>query len=185
MAEQKVETGWVRAARAGDRAAFSHLVDAYWDRIRGWLFALVHQAQGAEDLTQEVFLKVWLALPTLEDDGSFRPWLFRIARNLALDEKKRPHPSHEEVAADSLLSREPGPLTVLLDREMAQALREACQRLPATYREAYLLWATERMSFRDLADVLSITEVNARWRVCMARRFLVTELHPLLEVPKR
>ena len=185
MAEQNTETGWVRAARAGDRVAFSRLVEAYWERICGWLFTLVHQAQAAEDLTQEVFLKMWMTLPTLEQDASFRPWLFRIARNLALDEKKRPRRSHEELAQDSLPSPEPGPLTVLLDREMAHALQAACQRLPETYREAYLLWATERMSFGDLSQVLGITEVNARWRVCMARRFLVAELQPLLEVPKR
>jgi RNA polymerase sigma-70 factor, ECF subfamily len=185
LAEQNAETGWVRDARAGDRVAFSCLVEAYWDRIRSWLFTLVHQAQVAEDLTQEVFLKVWLALPTLEEDGSFRAWLFRIAHNLALDEKKRPRHLHEEDGGDSLVSQDPGPLTVLLDREMAEALREACQRLPETYREAYLLWSSERMSFNDLAQVLDITEVNARWRVCMARRFLVAELQPLLEVSKR
>jgi RNA polymerase sigma factor (sigma-70 family) len=181
VAESTSESDWVRAARGGDRRAYSRLVDAYWDRIRRWLFALVRQAQMAEDLTQEVFLKSWVGLPELKEDHYFRAWLFRIARNLAHDQRKRRSEKTIATNADELPGREAGPLAELLSREEEQAFQAACARLPSTYREAYLLWASERMPFGEVARALGISEVNARWRVCMARRFLVHELKLFLE----
>jgi len=61
-------------------------------------------------------------------------------------------------------------------------LQAACEKLPDKYRVAYLLWAQERLPFAELAEILGISEVNARWRVCQARQSLLRELAPFLEV---
>jgi len=173
----------VREARTGDREAFCHLVDLYWDRIRRWVFALTHHAQEAEDLTQDVFLKAWVNLKTLEEDGYFRAWLFRIARNLAFDQRKRrPLPVTGGVPVEALTAREGDPLDSVLSDEAEEMLQAACNKLPDKYRIAYLLWAQERLPFAELAEILGISEVNARWRVCQARQSLLRELAPLLEV---
>jgi len=176
----------VQDARTGDREAFCHLVDLYWDRIRRWVFTLTHHAQEAEDLTQEVFLKAWVNLNKLEENGYFRAWLFRIARNLALDKRKRRTPPETGgVPIEALTAREGDPLDSVLCDEAEEMLQAACDKLPDNYRVAYLLWAQERLPFAELAEILGISEVNARWRVCQARQSLLRELAPLLEVRAR
>src|SRR4051794_12058447 len=62
---QHEEGKWIALAREGDRGAFAALVELYWHRIHRWLFALTRHAHLAEDLTQDVFVKAWLALPRL------------------------------------------------------------------------------------------------------------------------
>ncbi len=182
--EQPAEREWVRRARAGDRAAFAALVERYWDRIRRWLFALTHHAQVAEDLTQDAFVKAWTGLPALQEDNSFRPWLFRIAKNLALDSRKGPRSAPTEPLSQEVAGREPEPLAIMLEQEGQHLLQAACARLPVTYRAAYLLWTQEELPYSEIAQVLGITEETARWRVCRARQFLLKELEPLLDTPK-
>src|SRR5262249_40714408 len=79
------EDAWIEQARAGDRAAFTALVDVYWGRIFRWLRGMTRCSHLAEDLTQDVFLKAWTALASFEPGTSFRAWLFRIAANRFVD----------------------------------------------------------------------------------------------------
>ncbi len=72
-------------------------------------------------------------------------------------------------------------MTTLIEREEADALRSAIARLPATYREAYLLWTSEKLPYPDIARILDVTEETARWRVCEARRRLTRVLEKFLK----
>jgi RNA polymerase sigma-70 factor (ECF subfamily) len=177
------ELRWVGAARAGDRRAFTALVDRYWDRIRAWIVSLTRRHDLAEDLTQDVFVKVWLALPDLKSAEHFRAWVFRIARNLVLDHRRAaPAPGPLPLPA-GLPGRSGDPLTFLVEQEGWSLFEAACARLPEGYRSAYLLWVREELPYAEIARILAVTEETARWRVCKARRLLAEELAPFLRAP--
>jgi RNA polymerase sigma-70 factor (ECF subfamily) len=178
------ESAWVRRAQGGDRDAFAALVDLYWERVRRWLYGLTRHAAVAEDLTQDAFVKAWTSLPELADVASFRAWLFRIARNCLLDSRRGPRAAPTPPLSEAIMtSREPEPSAVVLEREAEQAFRDACDRLPPSFREAYLLWTQEELSYAEIAQAVGATEVTARWRVCKARQLLLKELEPFLDAP--
>jgi RNA polymerase sigma-70 factor (ECF subfamily) len=130
-------------------------------------------------LTQEAFLKAWVALPSLAAVESFRVWLFRIARNEYLAAVRR----RESAGAEALPEApdpNPDPASAAIEREEEAALRVAVGKLPESYRETYLLWTHERLSYPEIARVLEITEETARWRVCEARRRLTRILEKFL-----
>jgi RNA polymerase sigma-70 factor (ECF subfamily) len=177
--ESDEERDWVRRASAGDRDAFAVLVDRYWGSVRAWLTGLTGHVHLAEDLTQEAFLKAWIALPNLTAAELFRVWLFRIARNEHLAAARRPRTSGADAmpeASDPALD----PAAVTIEREEEAALRDAIGKLPAPYREAYLLWTHENLTYPEIACILDVTEETARWRVCEARRRLTRILEKFL-----
>jgi RNA polymerase sigma-70 factor (ECF subfamily) len=175
--ENDQERDWVRRASAGDRDAFAALVDRYWGPVRAWLAGLTGRVHLAEDLTQEAFLKAWVALPRLAAADTFRVWLFRIARNEYLAAARRLRPTGE---VPDTPDSAPDPATVAIEREESAALRSAIGKLPDQYREAYLLWTHESLTYPEIAGILDVTEETARWRVCEARRRLTRILEKFL-----
>ncbi|WP_439625361.1 RNA polymerase sigma factor [Gemmata sp.] len=183
-ADHEQELGWVRRARAGDRAAFAVLVDRYWDPVRRWLAGLSGQAHAAEDLAQETFLKAWTGLPRLAAPETFRVWLFRIARNEHLALLRSPRSAAGAPPVDAP-DPAPGPPERTEEREAGAALRAAVEKLPEAYRAAYLLWTHEELPYAEIARVLDVTEETARWRVCDARRRLAVAMKRYLGDERR
>jgi RNA polymerase sigma-70 factor (ECF subfamily) len=170
------EATWIRQAQKGDRQAFAELVKAYWGRVFRWLEGVSGCAHAAEDVTQEVFIKVWQALPTYAETGSFRAWVFRIARNSLTDSRRGKGARHPQSLPGDLSTKDPEPLSQLMTEEYEAAVHKACQSLPETVRPAFLLWVQEEMSYEEIAHALEITEVTARWRVYRARHLLMRML---------
>ena len=171
---------WIHQAQRGNRGAFASLVDYYWPRICRWLHGHVHQAQTAEDLTQNVFLRAWAGLASFEVRTTLRPWLYTIARHCLIDHRraqKRPAQS----LPDDLEASERGPMASLLLQEGTTKLQLACDSLPEHLRSAFLLWTHEQMPYDEIAQVLDITEPTARWRVCKARHLLLDAMSPYLD----
>ena len=177
------ETQLVQAAQEGDRPAFAALVDAYWGRLFRWLYHLTHDRHLAEDLVQESFLKAFRALASFRAGTNFQAWLFRIAYNnfvnqwRAADRARQAFPNH-------LPNAQEGPVEQLLSREALQTLIRAMARLPVEFRAALLLRVEEDLSFKQIAEVLDLTEETARWRVFKARQKLMGQLAPRLEPEK-
>ncbi|MBA4192767.1 MAG: hypothetical protein C0467_32790 [Planctomycetaceae bacterium] len=180
--DHELET--VRRAQTGDREAFATLVDRYWNPVRNWLAALSGQVHTAEDLAQETFLKAWAALPKLAAGETFRVWLFRIARNEYLALVRSPRSLKRDPLAESP-DPAAGPPEQAEVREAATALRAAVEKLPETYRSAYLLWTHEELPYPELARVLDVSEETARWRVCEARRKLAVAMRRFLGDERR
>jgi RNA polymerase sigma-70 factor (ECF subfamily) len=174
----------VRRAREGDREAFAALVDLYWDRVHRFLYGLTRHGPLAEDLTQDAFFKAWTSLPNLEGDLHFRAWIYRIARNCLIDGRRGRRGEPLLPLPGGLQGREPDPAAAALEREAEQVYRAACERLPLSYREAYLLWTQEELPYEEIASVLGASEVAVRWRVFKARQFLRQLLKPFLDAPK-
>jgi RNA polymerase sigma-70 factor (ECF subfamily) len=171
----------VRRAQRGERAAFATLVDTYWTRLYRWLFGLTHDAHAAEDLTQDAFLKAWSKLGTFRAGTHFRAWLFRIAHNALLDRQRGGRGVRPQPLPESLSTHEPEPVTTLVTQELQTQLRAALEQLPARLRAPFLLRTQEELAFSEIAQILSVTEETARWRVFKARRLLLHQLGDALD----
>ncbi|MBI2318265.1 MAG: sigma-70 family RNA polymerase sigma factor [Betaproteobacteria bacterium] len=89
LASDSPDEDWVRRAQAGDRRAFSELVQRHQDRVYRYLLRMLGSHDDALELTQDAFIKAWQALPQWQPKAQFRTWLFRIANNTALDALRR------------------------------------------------------------------------------------------------
>jgi RNA polymerase sigma-70 factor (ECF subfamily) len=171
------------AAQQGDRAAFAHLVECYWDRLYRWLYHLTHDRHTAEDLAQDTFLKAFAGLQRFQAGTNFGAWLFRIAHNnfanqcRATARRREPLPEH-------LPDPQRGPLDQAMSAEALHGVMRAVNRLPTEFRAALLLRVEQGLSFREIAEVLDLTEETARWRVFKARQKLLSILAPRQEQEK-
>jgi RNA polymerase sigma-70 factor (ECF subfamily) len=167
---------WIRGAQAGNRTSFAALVDCYWPRVQRWLHGLTQDRQVAEDLAQEVFLKVWMGLPQFTAGTNFRAWLFCIARRCLIDHHRSGRSPVAGPLPDEVGTPAPGPVGTLVARETLALVQQAITRLPIQFREAFLLRTQEELSYAEIAQVLELTEETVRWRVFKARQQLLQEL---------
>jgi len=171
------------AAQRGDRPAFARLVEHYWDRLYRWLYHLAHDQHAAEDLVQETFLKAFAGLKKFQAGTNFGAWLFRIAHNNFANQC-RASARRREPLPDDLPDSQHGPLDRAISTEALQDVARAINRLPTEFRAALLLRVEEGLSFRQIAEVLDLTEETARWRVFKARQKLLSVLAPRQEQEK-
>jgi RNA polymerase sigma-70 factor (ECF subfamily) len=177
------ETPLICKAQQGDRPAFAALVGQYWDRLYRWLYHLTHDAHAAEDLTQETFLKAFAGLASFRAGTNWQAWLFRIAHNNYVNQRRAGQKVRQHFP-DNLPSPDEGPAEQAMSQEGLQLLARAVGRLPSDFRAAFLLRAEQELSFREIADVLEISEETARWRVFKARQKLMDVLAPQLDQEK-
>jgi RNA polymerase sigma-70 factor, ECF subfamily len=167
----------IQAAQAGERPAQASLVQRYWDRLYRWLYHLTHDAHAAEDLTQDSFLKALANLKRFRPGSNFAAWLFRIGHNNFANYYRARNRQRESLSED-LADRGSGPVQEVLNREALRELTRAINEVPMEWRAALLLRAEEGLSFRQIAEILDLTEETARWRVFKARQKLLQALAP-------
>lgn len=171
------------AAQQGDRSAFARLVEHYWDRLYRWIYHLTRDCHTAEDLVQESFLKAFAGLKKFQAGTNFSAWLFRIAHNNFANHC-RASAREREALPEDLPDQRQGPLEESVSAEELRNVAQAIQRLPSEFRAALLLRIEEDLSFREIAEVLGLTEETARWRVFKARQKLLSLLAPRQEQEK-
>ncbi len=179
--------------RAGEEAAFAELVRRHGGRMLAVARRYLGSEEAAQDCVQEAFLAAFKALDRFEGRSSLATWLHRITVNAALQVLRRR--SHkDEVATDPWqptfdedgFLEGPTQLTAagadeLLARDdVRAAVRAAIDRLPAGYRNVLLLRDIEGLSIKEVADMLELSENNAKVRLHRARNALKKELEPLL-----
>src|SRR5262245_2606247 len=174
------EHALVHASQRGDRQAFAHLVERYWDCLYRWLYHLTRDKHTAEDLVQETFLKAFRGLKRFQAGSNFRAWLFCIAHN-SFANHRRATARVRHTLPEDVPQRGEGPVEQVVTREALQLLGKAVAKLPPDFRAAFLLRAEEDLSFREIAQALDLTEETARWRVFKARQKLLSMLAPHLE----
>jgi len=181
-------------AAAGDEAAFEKLVDRYQARVYRLAFRLTGGDADAKDVLQEAFLSAYRALPTFRGESRFSSWLYRIATNAALMNRRararRPADSLESLLprfdADGRHCGEPADIGAasraeeVLDRKrLAEKARAGLDRLPELYRDAFVLRDLQELPTHEVAEVLGIAPAAVRQRVHRARLMLrgyLTEL---------
>jgi RNA polymerase sigma-70 factor, ECF subfamily len=156
--------------KAGDESAFEFLVQKYRRAMIGFMYRMSHNAAAAEDLAQEVFLRVYRSRASYEASAKFTTWLYRIATNLAVNyardtRNERPEKTtsldapDEETGttmdvADSSLTAE----QAILRRERMTAIRAKVQALPERQRTAVVMHKYQQMDYRQIAEVLKLSE---------------------------
>jgi RNA polymerase sigma-70 factor (ECF subfamily) len=178
--------------KGGDEAAFAKLVAIYQDRLISIFANLVDDQEQAEDLTQELFLRIYRARHGYEPNAKFSTWVFRIANNLASN-SRRSRGRRKEV---QLKTSESGPLGVrpaeklladksalmptrLLDKsEMRRIVLEALDSLNDRQRLALLLHKFEDMSYADIGDAMEMSPQAVKSLLSRARENLRVKLEP-------
>jgi RNA polymerase sigma-70 factor (ECF subfamily) len=164
------DLGVLRKAQRGDERAFSLILRAYETPVFNYVLRLVGGDRAlAEDLTQEVFLRVFQGLPKFSLRSKFTTWLFQVTKNRVLDElrasERRPRAL---VALDDI-----APLEVLdqpVERlEEIDALWRAVENLSTDLKMALLLRDVVGLSYTEIADALEVTLATVKWRIYKAR----------------
>ena len=173
----------LKRCRDGDQAAWRDLVSEHGRRVFNLAYRFVGRVDEAEDVTQEIFIKVYRSLDRFrESDGSFGAWLMTVARNHAIDHYRRRRDDRLRLAddpavLDAVPSRDEGPLQGLEREERAQLVHRGLRSLPPALRETLLLCDLEGLSHEDAASSLGIpvgtvkSRLN-RGRLELARRLL-------------
>jgi RNA polymerase sigma-70 factor, ECF subfamily len=156
----------IARAQRREAAAFEQLIDAYSARLYGYFYRLTGGRDDAEDLLQEVYVRLVRMIGQYQHDGRFDAWLFRIATNLVRDRVRRNRKSRaaglgagdggEEPEAFGQHSdpRMPEPGEVVSQAEQADRLQQAIQDLPEPEREVILLRHFSQLSFREIAETM-------------------------------
>jgi RNA polymerase sigma-70 factor, ECF subfamily len=156
--------------KAGDDAAFNYLVEKYRRPMVGFMFRMAHNAAAAEDLAQEVFLRVYRSREKYEASAKFTTWLYRIATNLAMNHARDTrHERPENMASLDEPDTETGQtldvadesLTVeenIMRRERLAAIRKRVESLPERQRMAVMMHKYQQMDYKQIADVLKLSE---------------------------
>jgi RNA polymerase sigma-70 factor (ECF subfamily) len=156
--------------KAGDESAFAYLVQKYRRPMIGFMYRLCHNPSTAEELAQEVFLRVYRSRTTYEPSAKFTTWLYRIATNLAvnhardtrheraentvrLDEPDQETGTTPDLADDSITAEE-----AILKRERLAAIRSKVNALPERQRVAVIMHKYQQMDYREIAGVLKLSE---------------------------
>lgn len=142
---------------SGTDAALVVLIERHFRSIYGYVYRFVHTSAEAEDITQEVFIKLWKHIDRFKPGTGLRPWLFRIARNTAIDyirkKKHIPLSAFEEAEDEHILSDDSNALEEAIGREDQALLSGAVEVLPERYREIILLRA-EGLTFEEIGSVV-------------------------------
>lgn len=178
----------IAQALGGSETAFTTLILRYQDRVFRLMSRYTRDPFECQDLSQEVFLKVFRKLHTFQQDSAFFTWLYRIAVNTASDHlARRARRRLQLVEEDSALdqgtprSEQPDVTQPLIDSELAEVTRKILAKLPEKYRTILVLREYEDLSYTDIAEVLGINLGTVESRLFRARqRFkeALERLHP-------
>jgi RNA polymerase sigma-70 factor, ECF subfamily len=179
-------------AKAGDDSAFEYLVQKYRRAMVSFMFRMAHNSAVAEDLAQEVFLRVYRSRGSYEASAKFTTWLYRIATNLAvnhardtrnerpdkvvsLDEKDEETGQSLDVPDQSLSAEEN-----MVRRERMAAIRQRVQELPERQRMAVLMHKYQQMDYKQISEVLKLSESATKSLLFRAYQTLRGQLQEFL-----
>jgi len=172
----KAETALVDACRAGDRAAQEELYRLYRVRVFN-LVARIGGEQDADELSQEVFLKVFRGLAKFRGDAALGTWIYRLAVNAALTHvTRRPR----ERSLDESTWDEPAPAQPTRDPRLRERIERALGALPAGYRAVLVLHDVEGLSHEEIAEILGCRVGTSKSQLHKARQKMRELLGPVL-----
>ena len=169
----------------GDQAAWETVVRQNWRKVFNVAYKFVGKHDEAEDLTQDIFLKIFKALGTFDRRANFQTWIVSISRNLCIDHyrsvRKERQTIAREVDAGELqpASPERGPYQAAEHQDLRALLRQALQTLPTTLRTAVVLRDLQELSYQEIADHLGLPEGTVKSRINRGRIELAHQLKRL------
>jgi RNA polymerase sigma-70 factor (ECF subfamily) len=169
----------------GDQAAWEAIVRQNWRKVFNVAYKFVGKHDEAEDLTQDIFLKIFKSLDTFDRRANFQTWLISVSRNLCIDHYRSVRKERETIdrgvdAADlAPASPDSGPIAALEQRDRVVLLRQAMAALPETLRTAVLLRDIQELSYQEIADKLRLPEGTVKSRINRGRTELARQIRKL------
>jgi len=171
----------------GDQAAWEAIVRLHWRKVFNIAYKFVGRHDLAEDLTQDVFLKLFKSLDTFDRRANFQTWLISVSRNLCIDHYRSVRKERETVNRDidpaelSPASSDKSAYALLEQRDRVQMLREALDKLPPTLRTAVMLRDIQELSYQEIATRLKLPEGTVKSRINRGRTELARQIQRLRE----
>ncbi|HEU4689677.1 MAG TPA: sigma-70 family RNA polymerase sigma factor [Vicinamibacterales bacterium] len=175
---------------AGDQSAWDQIVRQNWRKVFNVAYKFVGRHEEAEDLTQDIFLKIFKALGTFDRRANFQTWIVSISRNLCIDHyrsvRKERQTIAREVDTGDLQPASPDrtPYAAAEHKDLRAMLREALQVLPATLRTAVVLRDLQELSYQEIAEKLDLPEGTVKSRINRGRIELARQLKRLQDKQK-
>ena len=190
MGERQIDQELVERVQRGDKKAFDLLVLKYQQKVMNLVSRYLRDPSETMDVTQEAFIKAYRALPGFRGDSAFYTWLYRIAINTAKNhlvaQGRRPPGSDvdaetaEQLDAGTRLKEYATPEHHLMERELAETVRQAIDELPEDLRTAITLRELEGLSYEEIARAMECPVGTVRSRIFRARAAIDAKIGPLL-----
>lgn len=188
LLEGRIDAALVERAQQGERVAFEVLVVKYQRRVAATVRRLVHDDRITEELTQEVFLSVFVALPTFRPDGDFAAWLFTIARNAARSylrsarnrQDDRPVQTLDDAADLARFGHAPSPEKEAMAQQLFERIDAELAALPAVQRRALLMREIDGLDYKTIATALEQPVNTIKSHIYRARETIAARARPLL-----
>src|SRR5688572_29616204 len=175
----------------GDQAAWDEIVRRHWRLVFNVAYKFVGTYELAEDLSQDVFLKVFKSLDTFDRRANFQTWLVSVSRNLCIDHYRSVRKEREtidrDVDAGELTPAAPGQSAyqALEQRDRVELLRKAMAELPPTLREAVVKRDIQELSYQEIADQLGLPEGTVKSRINRGRTELARQVQRIRETDEQ
>lgn len=195
MSDREIDQQLVERVQRGDKAAFDLLVFKYQRKIFRLLSRLIRDAAEIEDVAQEAFIKAYRALPNFRGDSAFYTWLYRIAINTAknyLVSQGRRAPTSTPTDVEEAETFDDNdhlrdlntPDSMLVTKQVAEAVNRAIDQLPDDLRTAIVLRELEGLSYEEIAESMQCPIGTVRSRIFRAREAIALQLKPILDTSK-
>jgi len=169
----------------GDQIAWERIVRLHWRKVFNVAYKFVGKHDEAEDLTQDIFLKIFKSLDTFDRRANFQTWLISVSRNLCIDHYRSVRKERETIDRDvdanelSPAAADEGPIAALEQRDRVSLLREALAALPDTLRTAVVMRDIQELSYQDIASRLKLPEGTVKSRINRGRTELARQVRRL------
>jgi RNA polymerase sigma-70 factor (ECF subfamily) len=175
----------IQRCLAGDQIAWEQIVRQHWRKVFNIAYKFTGKHDEAEDLTQDVFLKIFKSLDTFDRRANFQTWLVSVSRNLCIDHYRSVRKERETIDRDvdagelSPVAQTVSPVAALEHRDRVELLKKALDQLPPTLRSAVLLRDIQELSYQEIADKLNLPEGTVKSRINRGRTELSRQIRRL------
>jgi len=186
LSGEAIET-LIQRCLSGDQRAWEQIVRLYWRKVFNIAYKFVGKHDEAEDLTQDVFLKIFKSLNTFDRRANFQTWLISVSRNLCIDHYRSVRKERETINRDvdpndlSPVSKTVSPHAALEQRDRVVLLRIALDKLAPALRTAVMMRDIQEMTYQEIADRLRLPEGTVKSRINRGRTELARQIQKLRE----
>ncbi len=175
---------WVQQVKAGDTSAFTHIVSTYQRLVYNVVIRIIPNREDAEDITQEVFVKVFKSLDTFKEESEFSTWLYRIAYNTTLSELRKkklvfssfedhyPNLKDEDISDDA---------DDISPEERLQYLEQALKTLSPEDALIITMFYLNEQSIEQIGEITGLTQANVKVKLHRIRKKLAIEINQLMQ----
>lgn len=169
----------------GDQVAWERIVRLHWRKVFNVAYKFVGKHDEAEDLTQDIFLKIFKSLETFDRRANFQTWLISVSRNLCIDHYRSVRKERETIDRDvdanelTPAAADASPIAALEQRDRVTLLRDALASLPEALRTAVVMRDIQECSYQEIADRLQLPEGTVKSRINRGRTELARQIRRL------